>query len=250
MLFGRPLDFSLAAHLTICEVRAMNLLHRTIPLSLVFALFACGGSAPPPKDPNGASDSGKTADADGPTATTDEEHKSFMTECTETPAMKDYCSCSWDTLAKMTTAEERTDLANPNTKKALMALPKQCGSKLPKDMVKSNFVKTCASSPLMTAYCACSYEFLDSKGLVQGTAEDAAKVEGELKVACSKELQEVSKAAFMQGCGESQTAAVCQCTFAALEKKYGKDKLHTFLETGGADAKKAAQSAAKTCGAK
>jgi hypothetical protein len=43
---------------------------------------------------------------------------------------------------------------------------------------------------------------------------------------------------------------VCECTFAALEKKFGKAKLQTLLESGSPEAKNATQAAAGTCGAK
>ena len=224
----------------------MHLLPRTIPLALAFALVACGGSTPPPNEPGGASDS----EAAPKSNATEAEQKSFMTDCMETPDFKDFCSCSWDNVSKSTTAEERKDLENPNTKKALAALPDQCGSKLPKEALKGNFIKACAKSPAMEPFCACSFQFLDGKGLLTSGPEGVAKVEGEMKAACSKELYELAKGAFMQGCSGKQTEAVCQCTFSALEKKYGKEKLQSFLETGGDDAKKAVKSAGSTCGAK
>lgn len=229
----------------------MNLLQRTIPLALTFALFACGGSTPPPNDENKASDSEAASGSGSPKSdATEAERKSFMTECMESPDMKDFCSCSWDSITKTTTAEDRKDLENPNTKKALAALPDQCGSKLPKEAVKGNFIKACAKSPAMEPFCECSFHFLDGKGLLTSGPEGVAKVEGEMKAACSKELYELAKGAFMQGCGSKQSEVVCQCTFSALEKKYGKDKLQSFLETGGEDAKKAVKAAGNTCGAK
>jgi hypothetical protein len=232
----------------------MHLLQRTIPLALVFALAACGGSNPPPNDAKGASDAenapggGKTAG--GSSDATEEEHKSFMKECMETPDFKDFCSCSWDSVIQTTTAEDRKDIENPKTKKALAALPEKCGAKMPKGALKENFISACAKSPEMGPFCECSYHFLDGKGLLASGAEGVAKVEGEMKAACAAEVYELSKGAFMKGCGEKQTEAVCKCTFAALEKKYGKDKLQGFLESGSDDAKKAVRTAGGTCGAK
>ena len=85
---------------------------------------------------------------------------------------------------------------------------------------------------------------------MKATAEEASKVKGEMKAACSKELYELAKGAFLHTCGGDQTEAVCQCTFAALEKKYGKDKVLAVLEAGGDDMQKAFKSVSKTCGAK
>ncbi len=242
--------FSLAARTAICEGAVMHLLPRTIPLVLAFALVACGGSTPPPNDKNTASDSEQASGAGSSSAATEAEHKSFMTECVETPELKDYCSCSWDTITKSTTAEERKDIENPNTKKAMGTLAEKCGSKLPKSVIKGSFVKNCAKSPMLMPFCECSFNFFDSKGLLNATEEDAAKAQGEMKAACSKELSELGKVAFLQGCGEKQTEAVCKCTYGALEKKHGKEKLQSFLETGGDDVKKAVKSAGTTCGAK
>jgi len=244
-------DFFLAAHVPICEGPAMNLLSRTIPLAFTMALFACGGSTPPPNDAQKNSDSEAAPPGTGSSSeATEEERKSFMTECTETPELKDFCSCSWDSVTKTTTAEERKDVENPKMKKALAALPDQCGNKLPKEAIKGNFIKACAKSPSMAPFCECSFHFLDGKGLLTSGPEGVAKVEGEMKAACSKELYELARGAFMQGCGGKQPEAVCKCTFGALEKKYGKDKLQSFLETGGDDAKNAVKAAGATCGAK
>ena len=231
----------------------MHLLQRTIPLTLVFALAACGGSNPPPNDAKSASDAesapgaGKTAG--GSSDATEEEHKAFMTSCTETPDMKDFCSCSWDALAKTTTADERKDRENPNRKKALAALPEQCGSKMPKGPAKEKFVKGCAKKPEMVAYCECSFDFLDGKGLLMSGAEGVAKVEREMAAACSKTL-DLSKAGFVKGCTEKHTEAACTCTYDALEKKVGKDKILAFLQSGTDDMRNAIKSAGTACEAK
>ena len=229
----------------------MQLPVRTIPMVLSFALISCGGSAPPRDTADHmAGGDVKPPESSSSNAALEDEHKSFMTECTETPAMKDYCTCAWDNVTKTTSAEDRKDLENPKTKKALAALADQCGSKMPKEVIKSNFVKTCAKSPEMTPFCECSFNFLDGKGLLTSGADGIAKVEGEMKTACSKELYDVAKAAFLHGCSDKQPEKVCTCTFAALEKKYGKDKLQPFFESGTDEVKKAVSAASKTCGAK
>ena len=238
--------FFLAAVHMICEGRPMHLLLRTSPLVFLFALAACGGSTPPPND---ASSTDKEAAPGGGSgsAALEDERKAFMTECMENPELKDFCACSWENVIKTTTAEERKDVENPRTKKALAALPDQCGDKLPKQAVKENFVKSCAKSPSMEPFCECSYKFLDGKGLLTSGAEGVAKVEGEMKAACSNELFELGKGAFLEACGQNEKPSVCQCTFSALEKKHGRAKLQAMLESGSEEAKTAARAAAATC---
>lgn len=227
----------------------MHLLLRRSPLVLAFALASCGGSTPPPNDPSSAN---KDAAPEGgsESAALEQERKEFMAECKEDPELEAFCACSWETVTKTTTAEERKDLNNPTTKKALASLPEQCGSKLPKQAVKDNFMKSCAKSPAMGPFCECSFRFLDEKGMLTSGADGVKQVEGEMKAACSNEMYELGKAAFLDACGQNQPATVCQCTFGTLEKKFGKAKLQTMLESGSQDAKTATKSAAGSCGAK
>jgi hypothetical protein len=225
----------------------MHLLLRTSPLLFVFSLLACGGSTPAPNDPSQADAADKSAA--GNPQDLEKERQTFMVECQEGPEYEAFCACSWESVTKTTTAEERKDLQNPNTKKALAALPKACGAKLPKEVVKGNFMKACTKSPELGPFCECSFNFLDAKGMVTSGDADLDSVEGEMKAACSKELSVIAKKAFLQGCSRNQTDAVCQCTYGALEKKYGKDKVLKLLEGGGEDAKQAVRSAGASCGA-
>jgi hypothetical protein len=240
LFFLRPIALS-------AKGEAMHLLLRTSPLLLSLTLLACGGSTPPPNDAKSANDADQST-ASNPQAL-EEERRGFMAECQEGPEYESFCACSWDSVTKTTTAEERQDLNNPNTKKALAALPKACGAKLPKQAVKSNFIKACAKSPDMAPFCECSYHFLDGKGMVTGGDADLSSVEGEMKAACSKELSVIARKAFIRGCMDNQTEAVCQCAYGALEKKYGKDKVLGLLEKGGDEAKNAVRSAGASCGA-
>jgi len=246
----RRVFFFLAALHMICEGRRMHQLLRTSPLVFVFALAACGGSTPPPNDATSSEKDAAPGGGSGSSAALEEERKAFMSECMESPELKDFCACSWDNVSKTTTAEERKDVDNPNTKKALAALPDQCGNKMPKQALKENFIKSCAKSAAMEPFCECSYKFLDGKGMLTSGAEGVAKVEGEMKAACSNELFELGKAAFLDACGQNQDMKICQCTFGSLEKKYGKAKLQSMLESGSQDAKNAARAAAASCGGK
>lgn len=225
----------------------MHLLLRTSPLVLAFALAACGGSTPPPNDP---SSSEKDVSGGGSDPALEEERKAFMAECKEKPDLQDFCACSWENVIKTTTAEERKDVENPNTKRALNALPEQCGDKLPKQEIKENFMKSCAKAPAMMSFCECSFHFLEGKGMLTSGADGVQKVEDEMKAACSNELYELGKGAFLEACGNSQDLPVCQCTFSALEKKFGKEKLQSMLESGSQEAKGAAKAAGASCGAK
>lgn len=225
----------------------MHLFLRTSPLLLSLTLLACGGSTPPPNDAKNANDA-EGATASNPQAL-EEERRAFMAECQEGPEYESFCACSWDSVTKTTTAEERKDLNNPNTRDALAALPKACGAKLPKTAVKNNFIKACAKSPDMAPFCECSYHFLDAKGMVTGGDADLSSVEGEMKAACAKELAVIARKAFLRGCMDNQTEAVCQCTYSALEKKYGKEKLLTLLEKNKDEARSAVRAAGAACGA-
>lgn len=111
-------------------------------------------------------------------------------------------------------------------------------------------MQNCAKAKAMVPFCECSFKFLDGKGLLTSGPEGVAKVEGEMKAACSSELYELGKGAFMEACGGDQEDKVCQCTFAALEKKFGKAKLQPALESGSDEVKNAMKSALKSCGAK
>lgn len=225
----------------------MHLFLRTSPLLLSLTLLACGGSTPPPNDANNAKNA-ENASSENPQAL-EEERRAFMAECQEGPEYESFCACSWDSVSETTTAEERKDLNNPNTKKALSALPKACGAKLPKQAVKANFVKACAKSPDMAPFCECSYHFLDAKGMVTSGDADLSSVEGEMKAACAKELSVIARKAFIRGCMDNQSEAVCQCAYGALEKKYGKEKVLGLLERGGDEAKNAVRAAGAACGA-
>lgn len=270
---NRNAHIFLAAEQTICESRVMHQVLRSSPVIFALSLIACGGSTPPPNDSSNAKEEagdkaatesanneadeagggdekkapGRVA-ANSPAAL-DEERKGFMTECNSSGKLEAFCQCSWESVIKKTTYEERQDLENPNTKKALASLSTECGDKMPKDVVKQNYIQACTKMPAMGPFCECSYKFLDKKGLLTSGEEGVSRVEGEMKAACAKELQELGRKAFMEGCTTKQTATVCQCTVNALSKKYG-DKLWSLLEKGGDDAKQAVRDAGASCNAK
>lgn len=261
----------------------MHQVLRSSPVIFALSLIACGGSTPPPNDSSNTKDeatdkptdesspdaknestanegdesagntkkkspgNGRTA-ANSP-ASLEEERKGFMGECNSSGNLEAFCQCSWESVIKKTTYEERQDLENPNTKKALASLSAECGDKMPKDVVKKNYIQACTKMPAMGAFCECSYKFLDKKGLLTSNEEAVSRVEGEMKAACAKELQELGRKAFMEGCTTKQSATVCQCTVNALNKKYG-DKLWTLLEKGGDEAKQAVRDAGGSCNAK
>lgn len=227
----------------------MQSMLRISSLLLTFVFVACGGSTPPPND---ATNDKKESAPGGPekNAALDEEHKGFMSECMESPDYEAYCSCSWDTIIKSTTAEDRKDIENPNTKKALASARGECFGKIPKSAFKESFVKTCAKKPEMGAFCECSYNFLDGKGLLTSSTEELEKVQPEMRSACSKEFAEITKAAFIEGCSEKVPAATCQCLFGSLEKKFGKDKLRVLLETNSDEIAPAIKAAKSSCPAK
>ena len=251
----------------------MHQVLRSSPVIFALSLIACGGSTPPPNDSSNAkneatekatdeSSGNETDEAGGgenkkaparvaanSPAALEEERKGFMSECNSSGKLEAFCQCSWESVIKKTTYEERQDLENPNTKKALASLSMECGDKMPKEVVRQNYLQACTKMPAMGAFCECSYKFLDKKGLLTSSEEAVSRVEGEMKAACAKELQELGRKAFMEGCTTKQSATVCQCTVNALSKKYG-DKLWTLLEKGGDDAKQAVRDAGASCNAK
>jgi hypothetical protein len=155
-----------------------------------------------------------------------------MSTCVEKPDYETFCTCTWDHISKSTTAEDIKDPENPKLKKALVSARGQCISNLPKSAFKERFTKTCVTMPEKGPFCECSYTFLDGKGMLTASFEELAKVQSEMRSACSKEWPEFLKGVFIEGCSEKVPAATCQCLYGALEKRYGKDKLRGMLETG------------------
>ncbi len=231
----------------------MHSIFRISPLLLTLAFAACGGSTPPANDANNEKKddaSGSSAKRAADSGSADEERQGFMGACMEKPEYDAYCNCTWDSITKDTTAEERTDLENANTKKALSRARGQCLGKMPKSAHKDNFVKSCASKPEMVAFCGCSYDYLDSKGLLTASSEELDKVTDDMRASCSKEWAVLTKGAFMEGCTSKQSQPVCECTFAALEKKYGKEKVGPMLQAGSPEVRETVKSASITCAKK
>lgn len=240
VVFLRELHFLLAIVRAIGEMCPMKFALPKSSIVLVFALAACGGgSTPTPKD---SSEAAPKVD--------DQERAQWMKDCVEQPGMDDFCSCSFELVVKTTTAEERKDPENPNTKQALSGIPGQCGKKLPVAMLKEQFNAACAKKPVMGPYCECTFEFLHKRDLVTADATEIQKVEGEMKQSCSAELYQVARDSFLGGCGEKLSAEACTCTFAGMEKKVGKDKLMALFEAKSDDVKKLAKDSSVACGAK
>lgn len=228
----------------------MNQVLRSGLVAFSLLVIACGGSTPPPNAGSVAkNESSGNAESSSSAAALEAERKEFIAECNSDPKLDAFCQCSWESVVKRTTAEERKDANNPNAKKALESLPAECGDKLPADMVKQKYVEACAEMPAMKSFCECSYTFLEKKGLLRSEEEALARVQGEMKTACAKELAEFGRLAFMEGCSQNHTGKVCQCAFDSLSKKHG-DKLWTLLESGSDEAKQAVRNATSTCGAK
>lgn len=142
-------------------------------------LWGCGGPATPPsKDPAGSSSTASAADG------IESERKEWMHDCVEQPGMEDFCVCAFDYVVARTTAEERKDADNPNSKKALEGLTGVCGKKLPKSFLKDQFVRACAKEPGAEGYCACAFEYLYDRNLLNGDTSELTKVEPAMKKAC------------------------------------------------------------------
>jgi hypothetical protein len=215
-------------------------MHKYVPVfsaALALVAVACASNPPPQATSPSTSDSTDKATegdgaADGKWA--DGQRESFMTGCATKVKAPDYCSCGFDQFRQVFKDGPPAGSSDPRLKALGERTKAECASKLPEDLVKASFLRTCVSDDKRkTTYCECAWPALRKNLAVvdfttdfEGPRFDAAK--HSMAVACKGKFPtDIAKAEFLKGCTKEAPgqAKACECAWKKISAKFSTEEI-------------------------
>jgi len=184
-------------------------------------------AAPPPA----------SAAAPPPTASLESQREPFMAGCMKKVAAPDYCACGFDQFREVFQgADVSQNLADDDPRLAALRDKTQanCASKVPEDIIKTSFFKTCSSDdPRRAPYCKCAWTSMrktlavaDFVAGLEGPRSDEAKKA--MVVTCKGTFPaDSAKADFVIGCQKQDPsrAKTCDCLWKMVHAKFSIEEI-------------------------
>jgi hypothetical protein len=212
---------------------------------LLVVLVGCASNPPPPAATVASTPSttpvdtapSASATAAPPATSLESQREPFMAGCMKKVPAPDYCACGFDQFREVFKgADVSQNLADDDPRLSALRDKTQanCASKIPEDIVKTSFFKTCSSDDARRGpYCKCAWSSLrktlavaDFVAGLEGPRSDEAKKA--MVVSCKGTFPaDSAKSDFVTACEKQDPsrAKTCDCLWKMVRAKFSVEEI-------------------------